>query len=131
MEFEFKIYFKFVFTPKQNLFILKCYAILPISQFDETCNSHFGFFFEAALLRIYWVLPTLGRWHAGSITTAINFFGRKFWQSNGMSAQQFIYRGSRWHENLMARVEQSKVLSDKGKPIAFLFKATKASETTK
>jgi hypothetical protein len=40
-----------------------------------------------------------------------------------------------WHlcsyENLMAHVEQSKALSRKAKPIAFLFKATKMSETTK
>jgi hypothetical protein len=35
------------------------------------------------------------------------------------------------HENLMAHVEQSKALSRKAKPIAFLFKATKMSETTK
>jgi hypothetical protein len=35
------------------------------------------------------------------------------------------------HENLMAHMEQSKALSSKAKPIAFLFKATKTSETTK
>jgi hypothetical protein len=35
------------------------------------------------------------------------------------------------HENLMAHMEQSKTLSRKAKPIAFLFKATKMSETTK
>jgi hypothetical protein len=35
------------------------------------------------------------------------------------------------HENLMAHVEQSKALSCKAKLIAFLFKPTKASETTK
>jgi hypothetical protein len=35
------------------------------------------------------------------------------------------------HENLMARMEQSKALSCKAKPIAFLFKATKTSKTTK
>jgi hypothetical protein len=34
------------------------------------------------------------------------------------------------HENLMARVEQSEALSSKAKPIAFLFKVTKASKTT-
>jgi hypothetical protein len=32
---------------------------------------------------------------------------------------------------LTARVEQSNALSCKAKPIAFLFKATKTSETTK
>jgi hypothetical protein len=31
----------------------------------------------------------------------------------------------------MARVEQSKALARKAKPIAFLFKATKTRETTK
>jgi hypothetical protein len=31
----------------------------------------------------------------------------------------------------MARVEQSEALSHKAKPIAFFFKATKVSETTK
>jgi hypothetical protein len=35
------------------------------------------------------------------------------------------------HKNLIAHVEQSKALSRKAKPIAFLFKATKMSETTK
>jgi transcription elongation factor Elf1 len=35
------------------------------------------------------------------------------------------------HENLMACVEQSKALSRKAKPIVFVFKATKTSETTK
>jgi hypothetical protein len=35
------------------------------------------------------------------------------------------------HENLMAHVEQSKALYRKAKPIAFLFKPTKMSETTK
>jgi hypothetical protein len=35
------------------------------------------------------------------------------------------------HENLMACVEQSEALSRKAKQIAFLFKATKAKETTK
>jgi hypothetical protein len=35
------------------------------------------------------------------------------------------------HKNLMAHVEQSKALSRKAKLIAFLFKATKVSETTK
>jgi hypothetical protein len=35
------------------------------------------------------------------------------------------------HKNLMAQVEQSKALSRKAKPSAFLFKATKTSETTK
>jgi hypothetical protein len=36
-----------------------------------------------------------------------------------------------WHEHLMTRVEQNKALSRKAKPIAFLFKARKMSETTK
>jgi hypothetical protein len=35
------------------------------------------------------------------------------------------------HENLMAHVEQSKALSHKAKPFAFLFKATKTSKTSK
>jgi hypothetical protein len=35
------------------------------------------------------------------------------------------------HKNLMTHVEQSKALSQKAKRIAFLFKATKMSETTK
>jgi hypothetical protein len=35
------------------------------------------------------------------------------------------------HKNLMAHVEQSEALSRKAKLIAFLFKATKASKTTK
>jgi hypothetical protein len=35
------------------------------------------------------------------------------------------------HVNLMACVEQSKAMSHKAKPIAFLFKVTKTSETTK
>jgi hypothetical protein len=35
------------------------------------------------------------------------------------------------HKNLMAYVEQSKALSRKAKPIAFLFNATKMSKTTK
>jgi hypothetical protein len=35
------------------------------------------------------------------------------------------------HRNLMAHVEQRKALSRKAKPIAFLSKATKMSETTK
>jgi hypothetical protein len=34
------------------------------------------------------------------------------------------------HKNLMAHMEQSKALSRKAKPIVFLFKATKTSETT-
>jgi hypothetical protein len=35
------------------------------------------------------------------------------------------------HKNLIAHVDQSKALSRKARPIAFLFKATKMSETTK
>jgi hypothetical protein len=35
------------------------------------------------------------------------------------------------HETLMAHMEQSEALSHKGKPIAFLFKVTKASEITR
>jgi hypothetical protein len=43
----------------------------------------------------------------------------------------FIIEHSCSPENLMAHVEQSKALSCKAKPIAFLFKATKMSEITK
>jgi hypothetical protein len=51
------------------------------------------------------------------------------WRKSVLSHPRFE-RGCS-HENLMAHVEQSKALSHKAKLIAFLFKATKMSETTK
>jgi hypothetical protein len=42
-----------------------------------------------------------------------------------------IVNGLCSHGNLIAHVEQSKALSHKAKPVAFLFKATKMSKTTK
>jgi hypothetical protein len=47
-----------------------------------------------------------------------------------MSRHQSPGVGMCLHENMMARMEQSESLSHQAKPIAFFFKATKASETT-
>jgi hypothetical protein len=55
------------------------------------------------------------------------------WMSGTGMAISTRLQGARGcsHENLMAHVEQSKALYRKAKPIAFLFKPTKMSETTK